>query len=466
MEQIKIGLLPLYLKLYDDILPLTRQRLETFYDTIAAQLKKRNISVLTSPICRVKEEFETALKTFEHSKVDALVTLHLAYSPSLESAEVLASTDLPIIICDTTPTFSFGPEQNPDELMINHGIHGVQDMCNLLIRNGKTFHIEAGHWEKSDVLDRVVIHLQAQRMASFISKTKVGLIGKPFEGMGDFQVPFSELKETIGIETTILDSKYYQELNSSITDQELAEEEERDKSRFLFNDLDQRVYRRSSRIGLAIKKWIEKENLSAFTFNFMNVNKASGFEAVPFLQASKMMAEEGIGYAGEGDVLTAALTASLLQACPDTSFTEMFCPDWENNAIFLSHMGEMNYRLTADKPKLLEMDYTFGDAENPVYVPGRFRPGNILLVNLAPMRDGAYRLIISPAEMLDVPGRDNFEQRVRGWFRPPLPIEKFLAQYSKQGGTHHLALMYDTPIQLIETFGELMGWEVVVIGKF
>jgi len=31
----------------------------------------------------------------------------------------------------------------------------------------------------------------------------------------------------------------------------------------------------------------------------------------------------GIGYAGEGDVLTAALTGALLSVYPDTSFTEV-----------------------------------------------------------------------------------------------------------------------------------------------
>ncbi len=462
MKHPKIGLLPLYLKLYDEAVPNMRPRVEEFYKTIAAELEKRHISVITSPICRVKEEFERAVKTFENSGADAIVTLHLAYSPSLESAEVLAHTELPIIVCDTTPTFSYGPEQDPAELSYNHGIHGVQDMCNLLIRNWKPFQIEVGHWEHSDILDRVAMRVQAAQMASHIRKAKVGLIGEPFKGMGDFHVPASQLKETIGIETKVLDFKYFQELISSVTEEEMKAEEEKDRRRFLFEDVNQEAYARSLRIGLAVKKWIEEEALAAFSFNFMNVNRASGFDTVPFLQASKMMAA-GVGYAGEGDVLTAALVAALSLASPDTSFTEMFCPDWENNSIHLSHMGEMNYRLSAGKPKLLEMDYTFGDAENPVFVVGRFRPGDVLLINLAPLGDDVYRLIISPAAMLDVPGQDNMEERVRGWFKPSLPIEDFLAQYSTCGGTHHLALTYGASARLIETFGQMMGWETVVI---
>ena len=462
MKDPTIGLLPLYLQLYDDTSPKMRPRIEEFYQTIAAELEKRHISVLTSPICRVREEFETAVTRFEHSGADAIITLHLAYSPSLESAEVLARTDLPIIVCDTTPTFSYGPEQDPAELSYNHGIHGVQDLCNLFIRNGKPFQIEVGHWEHSDILDRVATRVQAASMATHLRTAKVGLIGEPFTGMGDFYVPPSQLKETIGIETNVLDSQYFRELLSSVTDAEMQAEEEQDRRRFLFEDLNQDAYLRSLRPGLAVKKWIEAEALAAFSFNFLNMNRAAGFDTVPFLQASKMMAA-GSGYAGEGDVLTAALVAALSLTSPDTSFTEMFCPDWEDNLIHLSHMGEMNYRLSAGKPKLVEMDYTFGDAENPVFAAGRFRPGDILLINLAPLGDSIYRLIISPATMLDVSGQDNMENRVRGLFRPSLPIEEFLAQYSQCGGTHHLALTYGASVRLVEAFGQMMGWETLVI---
>ncbi|MEW5815590.1 MAG: hypothetical protein AB1798_09385, partial [Spirochaetota bacterium] len=154
-KQVKIGLLPLYLKLYDDKLPDIRPRIEEFYKTITGEFEKRQVQVVTSSICRVAGEFKAAVKSFEEAKADAVVTLHLAYSPSLESARILAESRLPVIICDTTPAFSYNSKQDPNELLYNHGIHGVQDLCNLLIRFNKPFHIEAGHWEKSDVLDRI-----------------------------------------------------------------------------------------------------------------------------------------------------------------------------------------------------------------------------------------------------------------------------------------------------------------------
>jgi L-arabinose isomerase len=170
-----------------------------------------------------------------------------------------------------------------------------------------------------------------------------------------------------------------------------------------------------------------------------------------------------VGYGGEGDLLTAVLVAALASAYPETSFTEMFCPDWEHGTVYLSHMGELNWRLVDGKPLLLEMDYRWSDAANPVYLAGRFKPGSFLLVNLAPVR-GGYRLIVAPAEMLEVRGQDRMERSVRGWFKPPLPLPEFLAAYSRLGGTHHLALSYGAPLEAVTAFGRMLGWDTQAIG--
>ena len=118
--------------------------LERFLGEVSKAIQQRGVQVNLAPVCRLKSEFSEAVSSFEANRVDVIVTLHLAYSPSLESAEVLSKTDLPVIVLDTTPDVSFGPEDEPEALMYNHGIHGVQDMCNLLIRNGKSFEIEVG----------------------------------------------------------------------------------------------------------------------------------------------------------------------------------------------------------------------------------------------------------------------------------------------------------------------------------
>lgn len=121
-------------------------------------------------------------------------------------------------------------------------------------------------------------------------------------------------------------------------------------------------------------------------------------------------------------------------------------------------------------PVLREMEYGYTATDNPALVTGRFKPGSVVLVNLAPVGiDGAaagqarYRLIVAPAEMLPVLGPDRMEEYIRGWFRPKVPVADFLAGYSRLGGTHHLAVAYAADMASLTRFGEMMGWEVSVV---
>jgi|GEM_PF-114413 len=485
----KIGLLSLYIELYDKSSPQKRVGIDAFNKTIINELEKRGLEIIASPVCRIKSEFKSAVKAFEKDEVDAIVTLHLAYSPSLESSDILAATKLPIIVLDTTPTYDFSSEQEMEQIFYNHGIHGVQDMCNLLNRNKKSFMIEAGHWEKSDVLDRIAGCARAVKLANNIRNARVGRVGESFKGMGDFAVDIETLRNTIGIETITFDNAEINEYRSeevqyikTVDAGEVQREINQDLGMFESEGLDEEVHRQAVISNLITRRWVEKEKLTAFTVNFLNIYRASVISSMPFMEASKAMAR-GIGYAGEGDILTAALVGALASVYPETSFTEMFCPDWKNNSIFLSHMGEMNINLSAEKPVLKEMNFPYTDAYNPVAAYGRFKEGDVVYVNLAPRADNKYALIVAQGKMLGVNNIDNMKDGIHGWFKPKVTVPDFLEQYSKVGGTHHGAIVYyssdkvDAGINAgvegiagnvniykeIIKFGELMGWDVIEI---
>lgn len=462
MSPLKAGLLPLYIKLYDDINPAWRKPLEVFVKKLSNRLGQLGVTIEVAPVCRLESEFKAALKVLEGNDLDALITLHLAYSPSLESAAVLANTRLPIVVLDTTPVFSFGPETTPDLIMNNHGIHGVQDMCNLLNRHGKAFAMEVGHWEKSDVLQRIVDQVRAARMAAALRNARVGLIGKPFVGMGDFSVPSAKLKHDLGVTTIRVTPRAVGRLLPEACDPSVNAEMSNDRKAFDCKGLDSKAHRQATRISLAIRRLIKQEKLSALTLNFQAVTKASGLSMMPFLGLCKAMSQ-GVGYAGEGDVLTSALVGSLMSVYPATSFTEMFCPDWKGGRIFLSHMGEMNSSLAEQKPALyLRNPWIFSDAEPPVSLGACFKPGRAIFVNLAPARDG-YNLIAAPVTMVSGGKNQRFRTTIRGWMKPSLPLNDFLAEYSRAGGTHHAALVYGASMSSLASFSQWMGFHFKTI---
>ena len=460
----KIGLLPLYIKLYDDVTKDIRPRLEKFYEKVALEFESRGIEVVRSAFCRLKPEFEEAIRSFEAAGAAAIVTLHMAYSPSLESIEALCDTSLPIVVLDTTETEEFSPMQDSGEIMYCHGIHGVMDMCSLLSRHGVPYAIAAGHWKESDVIDRVCGLVRAAAAARALAEAKVGLVGEAFAGMGDFRVAYSELAGRFGIRVDRISGEELRRIYDGVTDAEIAAEKAKNEEKYDFEgDMVEEEYTASVRSCIAVRKYVRQAALSALTVNFTRIGyNETGLTSMPFLACCEVM-EEGIGYAGEGDVMTAALVGALLRGWEETTFVEIFCPDWKNNTLLLSHMGEVNYRICDTRPLVCRAQRNYvATAMNPYAGYARMRGGKGVYVNISRAAED-YRLFVAPAEMLSCE-EDNFSDAVRGWMKPEgYTVAEFLETHSRLGATHHSVFVYGATVEDMEYFADRLDLECTVL---
>lgn len=447
----KVAFLPLYVKLYDDIgLDVLRQRLEGFYETCAGWLEQAGLAVRRLPVCREKAEFEAALQGLEG--VDVLVTLHLAYSPSLESIDALRRCPVPIIALDTTPDETLAGD---DFVMPNHGIHGVQDMCSLLARHGVQASVVAGP-PRPQLARRVARLCGLLAAARRFKNSRVGRMGRPFPGMGDFLVEAGTLQKDLGIKTVQFNFDKAGSYRPTVA--EIEAEYARDRKCFEVAAPWDEDYRASLEAGLMLRRWVEVEKLDAVTFTFFDITRACGVPRVPFWEASKLMAQ-GVGYAGEGDTLTAALVGALLGVWPTASFAEMFCPDWQRDLIFLSHMGEINTAV-CEAVRVEKKPYDFSDCGDVACGFGCFKPGQAVYVSLTPTQHG-YRLVAGAVQMVAPPLKT--PGTVAGWMKPEKPVAQFLEAFSRLAGTHHGMVLYGATCEELAVFARAAQLEYCVI---
>jgi len=144
-----VGLLPLYIKLYDDSWPEMRTAVDAFRPAIRRALAPRGwkLSIARSAVA---PEFKRVIRGFRASQGGChrdlapwRTRLRLNLRPRWQQRRC------PVVFWIPRPLDDYGPRQNPENFFITHGIHGVQSMCNLLLRHKKAFQIEAGHWEKA-----------------------------------------------------------------------------------------------------------------------------------------------------------------------------------------------------------------------------------------------------------------------------------------------------------------------------
>jgi len=465
MKPIHIGLLPLYIKLYDDVDPALRTLQMPFLTQAQQALEAEGFTVTVSDVCRVRNEFEQAVQAFNQLELAAVVTLHLAYSPSLEAIDALASLKAPIILLDTTPTYDFVAAAGLQAIDRNHGIHGVQDLCSMLKRRNVPFQLVCGHLETSDAVRHVAGLCRAAAAACALRTMRVGLVGEPFEGMGDFRVSDQSLAAVTGARVIRLKPEDALEIANGITDADVAAQMAEDNLRYSVELEKPENHPLAVRAALTLRRWVERNGLGALSVNFSLVTRATGLLKMPFTELSRMMAH-GIGYAGEGDVLTAALTGALMTAFPDTGFVEMFCPDWKRGVLLISHMAEMNLALSSVKSLLTDVPFPFTDTGDTVGAFGCHRAGKAVLVNLAPLKPDRFTLLLADVDMVEPMGDDTaLRNQIRGWMKPRGTLERFLSWFSEAGGTHHSVLVYDAEMASLAAFGRQLGFEVIMAEK-
>ena len=453
----KIGFLPLYLKLYDDKMPEYRPGFDPLLATIEKGLTQHGATVVAAKVCRITSEVKAAVALFEKQDVDCVVTVHLAYSPSLESAPVLARTKWPLIVLDTTLDADFGPTVDPAKIMYNHGVHGVMDLASMLRRLGRAFEIVAGHVTESNALQRVAGLAEAAVAARRLRGAQALRLGPSFKGMGDFAVEAEALRRALGIRVEQAGLAELTGAIKAVKPAEIEAEMALDRQRYDVR-VEPEVHRRAVTAGLGLRRLLAAKDYTGFSVNFQLFDKPTT-PAMPFAEISKAMAR-GIGFGGEGDTLTGSLVGALATGFGTTTFTEIFCSDWRGNSLFLSHMGEINPETVAGKARLVQCFFKFLGQPTAAIV-GAVKPGPAVFVNLVPGPKNSFDLLVSPVEMLADSKREDMQSTPRGWMRTKQPVATFLEEYSRHGGTHHSALVLGAKAESISAFARFAGVKLV-----
>ena len=295
MKKIKVGFLPFYIKLYDDSNPHYRDPMVDYSNMMVHMLESQGLEVIKADeVCRIKPEFERAVEKFNREDVAAVITQHLAYSPSLESIDALLTLKAPIIVLDTTVDYDLIRSANIERrISANHGIHGVQDMCNLLKRNGKPYYICAGHALHSEVISETAGMCRAAAAAKAYQNARVGSVGGSFTGMGDFLVSDERYQNDIGATVAYMTPEISAAYVAKVTEEEVDAEIALDREKYTVEVHKTEEYRAATRSGLAVRKWMEDEKLDSCTVNFLTLD-ICGLPKMPFPECCKIL-ERGQG---------------------------------------------------------------------------------------------------------------------------------------------------------------------------
>jgi L-arabinose isomerase len=455
IELPKAAVLGLSLELY-------HEQFRDFNATLSRQLKKycAEISgfseIKQSNICFKQSQVRTAIKNAESLEVDCILLIPMCYTTSLMTLNPVMGTNIPVIIWNTQEAENIDDNFDFDVLLQNHATQGTQDLTNVLLRNGKVFGMESGHYKDKAALAKLEQWLRAARAYRFARHCRVGRLGQPFDGMGDFAVDENEMRKKWGAQTIQLSIERFVELFENVKDSETDELLKNDLARFdTLPEVTEEIHRLSLKLEIAMRQLVQKNNLDAFTMNFLDIIADGRVPALPFLGINKLIGE-GMGYAGEGDVITAALVAEMRQLAGMANFTEIYTLDYKKNLMVMSHMQECNPALARkdSKVKLIKKDFWAKGCQSYVGMHFTLEPGPVTLVCLTTDINNDFKYIVYETEIMDCQVFKKFD--IPHWvIRLNEPVSDFLTRYSLAGGSHHLAAVPGKQAELLKKLAKL-----------
>lgn len=440
----RVGLLALTLELYETLAPDLRAGRERWlHGTVLPALAPIADVRFRKAVFR-RDDIDQTIRQLEHEGVDALLVICLTYSPSQLSLPALQRTNLPIVVWNTQELYAVDERFDGGQMIANHGVHGTQDLCNVLLRSGVRFEYVTSHLNDAGGLRALEDTFVAAAAVSRLRRVRLGLMGYPFPGMGDLGLDSTHLAATLGChwQTLSVEDFIRRAENADAGDAARLVDEYR-QSYDLADDLTPQDLEETARAELALRSIVAEHKLNALSYQFLALGEDERTVTIPFVGISRLMAE-GIGFGGEGDLIGATGTWLLGQVRPPAAFSEIFTTDFAGNALFMSHMGECN-------PAMARTDRKIPLVARPkpiARIRGRqlalavsLQPGPSTLCALTLGPRGRWRLVASRVEVDDfgpLPSMavPHFKLRVTS------DVRDWLTAYAKAGGPHHNALCF------------------------
>jgi len=455
----RVGLLALTLELYEQLVPDLRPQRE--------QWVREAVLPALAPVANVqfdravyrREDIEAVVRGFEASGVDTLLVMCLAYSPSQIALPALRQTHLPIVVWNTQELYGVDQDFDGAKMIANHGVHGTQDLSSVLLRTGVRFEYVTSHLDDPEALDELADFFVAASAVGGLRRARVGLMGYAFPGMGDFAVDTTHVVSTLGCRWTALSVEEFNN-RAAATPGEDVERLTEDYRRLydLADDLTGEDLNATARAELSLQSLVADHGLDAVSYQFLSLGDDERTETLPFVAASRLMAD-GVGFAGEGDMVGAAGHWLLGRLMPPATFSEIFTVDFQGNGLLMSHMGEANVAMARRDRKVPLVARPQPIARirgRQLVLPVAFEPGPATLCALAQGPNNRWRLVAGRVEIVDFGPLPSMAVPHFKLVPDGQNVRQWLTTYAKAGGPHHNALCFGNATKRIRMAADLM----------
>ncbi|MFS0490677.1 L-arabinose isomerase [Leadbetterella byssophila] len=432
------------------------------------------VSVVFKPVVKTPEEILQICREANATPncIGIIAWMH-TFSPAKMWIRGLNTLQLPLLHLHTQFNRDIPyADIDMDFMNLNQSAHGDREFGFIMSKLRMPRKVVVGHWQDASVHERINVW---SRVAAGVYKMKTMKVARFGDNMRQVAVTdgdkvaaedkfgFSVNTYAVGDLVSVIN-----QISDTQIDTLLQEYED---TYTLMPSLLKGGERRDSlieaaRIELGLKTFLEDGGFSAYTNTFEDLY---GMRQLPGIGSQRMMAA-GYGYGGEGDWKTSALVHVMKLMASGmkggNSFMEDYTYHFEpgNEMVLGSHMLEICPSIAEGTVNCEVHPLGIGGKEDPVRLVFNGAPGNALNASLIDLGN-RFRLLVNEVEAVKVDKEFPKLPTARVLWKPQPSMEVGLQSWILGGGAHHTVYSQNLTTEYLEDFAEMLGIELLVIGK-
>jgi len=462
----KIGLVALYFDMFDDIMPPTfRREKEAVGEEVAGMLAA--FADVEYPGIVANEATAASLAQRWHAQdLDAVVLFPTMASPPLYSWRIVQALAAPILIWnghlirEIHDSFTYH-----DANRYSSNIGAVM-ITNVLLREGRRFHLVSGYYRDPATLGQVRDYLQAAGAARRLRAARIGRIGSEIPGYADVSIDEELLRNKLGPEVIWMDQAELESAYRSVATERIRAHQEEVNREYAVEVPDD-ILTASIRIALALEDLVGRHRLDAVALNchsdLFRRNPEIGLVAC---YGASRLTGAGIPVSCTGDVPTVIAMLILKTLGGQSQYCECVMTDHEKDCILFTNTGEGDPTLASANVKkcLICNDHypgVRGGGASPVFP---CRGGGATMVAFSPKKGVAndHVVVVAPGEVLGTQHESTRVTNALFRFRNYSSIEGF-NRWCRAGAPHHGAFTLGDFSERIRHVAELWGVESILV---
>lgn len=471
-NKLKVGLFGIGLDTYWPQFEGLEARLQSYVGVVAAKLTREDVEVVSLGLIDTIEKAVQAGHDFRAADVDVIFLYVTTYALSSTVLPVVRRAGVPVVILNLQPVSamdyaSFNALGNRAKMTGDWLAHcaacPVPEIANVFTRAGIGFHQITGVLEGDAHVDKEIEDwIEAARVANIMAHTKLGVMGRYYNGMLDIYSDMALQSAAFGTVIEIVEIDELARIRSELEDAEVEIAMARIAEEFdIQPDCPPVELRRAARTAAALFQLVEQHGLGAMAYYYESTPGSEHEDVITsVILGCSMLTAAGVPFAGEYEVKNAQAMKIMDSFGVGGSFTEYYAMDYDDDIVMMGHDGPGHTQIAQGKTKVRPLDVYHGKVGAGLSVEMSVKHGPVTLLSVLEI-GGKVQLLV--AEGASVPGPILEIGNTNSRYKFDIGAREFVENWNAAAPAHHCAIGLGHIANRIAKLGALLDLEVIKV---